>query len=51
MKEAARILRLHQEEIALSLMNEIAKNHKNALSEVARTADLIEYVAEQGIST
>ncbi|GJD07335.1 NADP-dependent glyceraldehyde-3-phosphate dehydrogenase [Galdieria sulphuraria] len=49
LKQAAIILRSHQDEIANSLMNEIAKNRKNAISEVVRTADLIEYVAEEGM--
>eukprot|EP00871_Galdieria_phlegrea_P004759 jgi/Galph1/5284/GphlegSOOS_G3917.1 len=49
LKKASHILRRHEEEIAQALMKEVAKNRKDARSEVLRTADLIDYVAEEGI--
>jgi len=49
LKKAAKILVNYKDEISQCIVNEIAKNTRTALSEVVRTADLIEYVAEQGI--
>jgi glyceraldehyde-3-phosphate dehydrogenase (NADP+) len=48
LKKAAKILVNYKDEISQCIVNEIAKNTRSALSEVVRTADLIEYVAEQG---
>ncbi|GJQ10652.1 hypothetical protein GpartN1_g2443.t1 [Galdieria partita] len=48
LRKAAVILRENKDEIATALVKEIAKNRKSAVSEVIRTADLIEYTAEEG---
>lgn len=48
LKKAAAILRENKDEIATALVKEIAKNRKSSVSEVVRTADLIEYTAEEG---
>ena len=45
----AKILREQKETIAECLVNEIAKTRKDSLSEVERSADLIEYCAEEGV--
>jgi len=45
----AKILREQKESIAECLVNEIAKTRKDSLSEVERSADLIEYCAEEGV--
>jgi glyceraldehyde-3-phosphate dehydrogenase (NADP+) len=47
--EAARLMRAHAEPMALALTNEVAKGAKDARVEVERSADLIEYTAEEGV--
>ena len=46
--KAAYILERDKETIADILVREIAKNKKSSLSEIARTADLIHFTAEEG---
>eukprot|EP00871_Galdieria_phlegrea_P005506 jgi/Galph1/5957/GphlegSOOS_G4551.1 len=49
LKKAATVLRENKDEIATALVKEIAKNRKSSVSEVIRTADLLEYTAEEGL--
>lgn len=39
----------NQEEIAVSIMKEVGKGHKDAVKEVVRTADLIRYTVEEAL--
>jgi glyceraldehyde-3-phosphate dehydrogenase (NADP+) len=48
LRKAAALLIQHKEELADLLVSEIAKPKKQAEDEVVRTAELIEYVAEDG---
>ncbi|KAH7286832.1 hypothetical protein KP509_32G024100 [Ceratopteris richardii] len=47
--KAAAILKEHKESIAGCIVKEIAKPHKDAITEVVRSADLISYCAEEGV--
>ncbi len=49
LKRVAAILREKKDTIADCLVNEVAKARKDSLSEVERSADLIEYCAEEGL--
>lgn len=49
LRKVAGLLREQKETIADFLVNEIAKARKDSLSEVDRSADLIEYCAEEGV--
>ena len=49
LKETARLMRKHWEPIANCLLLECAKTRRDAKKEVMRTADLIEYTAEEGV--
>ncbi|QDZ20463.1 NADP-dependent glyceraldehyde-3-phosphate dehydrogenase [Chloropicon primus] len=49
LRKVASVLREQRDTIAECLVNEIAKARKDSLSEVDRSADLIEYCAEEGI--
>eukprot|EP00898_Chlorokybus_atmophyticus_P008222 jgi/Chlat1/8400/Chrsp80S07834 len=46
---AAKLMREHPKEMADTLVKEIAKPKKDAMSEVLRSADLIDYTAEEGV--
>ena len=46
---AAKLLRENKEPIADSLVREIAKARKDSLSECERSADLLDYCAEEGV--
>jgi glyceraldehyde-3-phosphate dehydrogenase (NADP+) len=47
--EAARLMREHAQPMADALVLEVAKGQKDAVTEVVRSADLIEYTAEEGV--
>lgn len=47
--KAAAVLRANADEIATAIVREVAKGRKSAKSEVVRTADLVDYTAEQGV--
>jgi|TARA_B110000977_G_scaffold115348_1_gene149075 glyceraldehyde-3-phosphate dehydrogenase (NADP+) len=47
--EVARLMRAHCEPMASALVTEIAKPQKDATTEVTRSADLIDYAAEEGV--
>lgn len=47
--KAAAILRRDAEKIGAVLSKEISKGYKSAVSEVVRTAEIIEYAAEEGL--
>mmetsp|Transcript_21772 Transcript_21772/g.37132 ORF Transcript_21772/g.37132 Transcript_21772/m.37132 type:complete len:497 (-) Transcript_21772:241-1731(-) len=46
---AAELMRLHAQPMADCLIKEIAKPARDSLSEVVRSADLIDYTAEEGV--
>ena len=48
LKAAAELMRQHHAPIADALIREIAKPKKDATTEAKRSADLIEYAAEEG---
>lgn len=47
--KAATLMRQHAQPMADALVAEIAKPAKDALTEVVRSADLIDYTAEEGV--
>ena len=46
---AATLARERKEPIAKALVREVAKGAKDAMTEVVRSADLIDYTAEEGV--
>ncbi|CAD7704305.1 unnamed protein product [Ostreobium quekettii] len=46
---AARLMREHPQPIADALVAEVAKPRKDSMAEVIRSADLIDYTAEEGV--
>jgi glyceraldehyde-3-phosphate dehydrogenase (NADP+) len=48
-KAAAQVLREHADEIGKVLTTEVAKQAQSAKSEVVRSAELMEYCAEEGV--
>mmetsp|Transcript_33965 Transcript_33965/g.80129 ORF Transcript_33965/g.80129 Transcript_33965/m.80129 type:complete len:530 (-) Transcript_33965:202-1791(-) len=49
LKKAAEVMRTQVGDIAKVIQDEVAKPHKAAVSEVLRTADLLDYTAEEGL--
>jgi glyceraldehyde-3-phosphate dehydrogenase (NADP+) len=49
LKKAAALLREHAKPIAGCLVTEIAKPSKDSMTEVIRSADLLDYTAEEGV--
>lgn len=49
LKRAAALMREHAAPMAACLVKEIAKPAKDALTEVVRSADLLDYTAEEGV--
>jgi glyceraldehyde-3-phosphate dehydrogenase (NADP+) len=49
LKNAAALMRQHPQPIADCLVKEIAKPSKDSLSEVIRSAEILEYTAEEGV--
>lgn len=47
--KAAALIRTHQDALIRLLTAELGKNHEEALIETTRTADLIDYFAEEGL--
>lgn len=49
LRRAAELLREHAAPVAHCLVKEVAKPAKDAMAEVVRSADLVEYTAEEGV--
>eukprot|EP00961_Rhodomonas_salina_P254385 3437502-Rhodomonas_salina.2 len=49
LKKTAEVMRSQAQEIAKVIQDEVAKPNKAAVSEVMRTADLLDYTAEEGL--
>lgn len=49
LKDVAELMRKHADPMASALVKEIAKAAKDSKTEVIRSADLIDYTAEEGV--
>lgn len=49
LKKAAALMRLHAQPMADCMVKEVAKAAKDSLTEVIRSADLIDYTAEEAV--